>query len=155
VKIYVASSWRNDLQPEIVELLRCWGHDVYDFRNPPGGTGFSWRQTTPAHVPGTPVSAYNQRAMTSHPIALEGYRADFKALWECDALVYVLPCGRSASWEFGFAMGQGKPCWVIWFGDHEPELMFRDATIVASRAELAEHFAPVALCKTAHPERGA
>ncbi len=39
-KIYVASSWRNKYQPEVVAALRKAGHKVYDFRNPkdnPGG----------------------------------------------------------------------------------------------------------------------
>lgn len=39
-KIYVASSWRNPYQPEVVAALRKAGHQVYDFRNPednPGG----------------------------------------------------------------------------------------------------------------------
>ena len=36
-KIYVASSWRNEYYPEVVEKLREAGHDVYDFRNPPSG----------------------------------------------------------------------------------------------------------------------
>lgn len=33
-KIYVASSWRNSIQAEIVAALRAEGHEVYDFRNP-------------------------------------------------------------------------------------------------------------------------
>ena len=36
-KIYVASSWRNEYYPEVVEKLREAGHEVYDFRNPPSG----------------------------------------------------------------------------------------------------------------------
>ncbi len=32
--IYLASSWRNDLQPEVLLALRDAGHAVYDFRNP-------------------------------------------------------------------------------------------------------------------------
>ena len=42
-RIYVASSWRNKYQPEVVAALRKAGHEVYDFRNPkdkPGG--FHW-----------------------------------------------------------------------------------------------------------------
>lgn len=42
-RIYVASSWRNKYQPEVVAALRKEGHEVYDFRNPkdnPGG--FHW-----------------------------------------------------------------------------------------------------------------
>lgn len=44
-RIYVASSWRNPIQPEVVRHLREAGHEVYDFRNPaPGQEGFSWRE---------------------------------------------------------------------------------------------------------------
>jgi len=34
MKFYVASNWRNQYQPRVVELLRLMGHEVYDFRNP-------------------------------------------------------------------------------------------------------------------------
>lgn len=34
-KIYVASSWRNSYQQDVVSFLRNKGHEVYDFRNPP------------------------------------------------------------------------------------------------------------------------
>jgi hypothetical protein len=45
MKLYVASSWRNPLQPTIVHALRRSGHEVYDFRNPKeGDTGFGWQQ---------------------------------------------------------------------------------------------------------------
>lgn len=48
MKIYVASSWRNLLQPSIVVILREHGHDVYDFRHPiindPNSSGFNWRE---------------------------------------------------------------------------------------------------------------
>ena len=40
MKIYVASSWRNERHPGVVELLRIAGHEVYDFRNPEDGD--SW-----------------------------------------------------------------------------------------------------------------
>ena len=46
-RIYVASSWRNKYQPEVVAALRKAGHEVYDFRNPkdnPGG--FHWAVLT-------------------------------------------------------------------------------------------------------------
>ena len=42
-KIYVASSWRNQFYSDVVDRLREAGHEVYDFRNPPQGTGaFHW-----------------------------------------------------------------------------------------------------------------
>lgn len=34
MRIYVASSWRNTHQPEVVAKLRELGHEVYDFREP-------------------------------------------------------------------------------------------------------------------------
>lgn len=41
MKIYVASSWRNNRQPDVVKFLRDLGHEVYDFKNPkPGDDGF-------------------------------------------------------------------------------------------------------------------
>jgi hypothetical protein len=140
MKIYVASSWRNQYQPPVVDYLRGLGHDVYDFRNPPNKSGFGWEQVNPRHVPGAPVSAIEQYAMTNHPIARDGYASDLEALRACDALLYVLPCGRSASWEFGYAMGQGKPCFVLWIGDHEPELMFREARVIGSWDGLRKAF---------------
>ena len=42
-RIYVASSWRNPYDEQVVKRLREEGHEVYDFRNPPhGGNGFHW-----------------------------------------------------------------------------------------------------------------
>lgn len=141
MRIYVASSWRNGFQPEAVSVLRALGHEVYDFRNPPNKSGFGWEQVNPRHDRGAPVTADEQGWMTSHPTAVAGYEADLCALQDCDACVYVLPCGRSASWEFGYAMGRGKLCYVLWIGEHEPELMFREAEILDGFDELREAFA--------------
>lgn len=143
MKIYVASSWRNEFQPRVVEELRALGHDVYDFRNPPNKSGFGWEQVNPNHERGAPVTVDEQGWMTDHEIARAGYAADIGALRDCEACVYVLPCGRSASWEFGYAMGQGKKCYVFWVGRHEPELMFREARLVGGFAELRGQFSAV------------
>lgn len=43
-RIYLASSWRNPKQPWWVGFLRENGHEVYDFRNPPYTTGFTWSE---------------------------------------------------------------------------------------------------------------
>lgn len=138
MNIYVASSWRNPLQPAIVNILRQLGHDVYDFRNPKeGDTGFNWREIDPDWQNWTPSQ---WRAALKHPIAERGYESDITALRACDAVVFVLPCGRSASWEFGYAMGQGKKGYVVALDKTEPELMFREATIITSMSELFNVF---------------
>ncbi len=139
MNIYVASSWRNEQQPSIVQTLRMLGHDVYDFRNPaPGNTGFAWSAIDPNWQNWTPAE---YREALQHPIAKDGYRHDITALKACDACVLVLPSGRSASWEFGYAMGQGKVGAVVQFGAVEPELMYREASIITSWAELSAFFA--------------
>lgn len=142
VKIYVASSWRNLLQPAIVTALRRIGHDVYDFKHPaPGNEGFSWRQTgVPEYRHGEFVSPETWKKMLATPVAAAGFKLDMDALKACDVVVYVLPCGRSASWEFGYAMGQGKPGFVVAFDDTEPELMFREAKILANMSEFFDAF---------------
>lgn len=138
MKIYVASSWRNILQPGIVHALRRCGHDVYDFKNPrPGNNGFRWTDIDPNWQQWTPDQ---YRAALQHPIAQQGYRYDIEALRACDICVLVLPSGRSASWEFGYAMGMGKRGVVMQLNTLEPELMYREATIVTSINELFDVF---------------
>lgn len=140
MKIYVASSWRNHLQPAIVLALRKCGHDVYDFRNPaPGNKGFAWSSIDPNWESWT---AEEYRAALQHPIAVGGYKLDIDALRACDACVLVLPSGRSASWEFGYAMGQGKRGYVVQLDKIEPELMYREAAILTTMDELFDAFAP-------------
>ncbi|HRE01000.1 MAG TPA: hypothetical protein PLV68_06845, partial [Ilumatobacteraceae bacterium] len=42
--VYVASSWRNPVHADVIDALAVAGIDHYDFKNPSGGTGFSWRE---------------------------------------------------------------------------------------------------------------
>lgn len=128
--VYVASSWRNALQPGIVLALRKCGHAVYDFKAPVSGNyGFRWSEIDPNWEQWTTAE---YRTALQHPIAEKGYGYDINALRTCEAVILVLPAGRSASWEFGYAMGQGKRGYVVQFEPQEPELMFREATIIGS-----------------------
>ncbi len=134
MKIYVASSWRNTLQPAIVVALRRSGHEGYDFRHPaPGNNGFAWSAIDPEWQKWD-AAAY--REALKHPVARAGYALDIGALKACDACVLVLPSGRSASWEFGYAMGQGKRGAVVQFDAVEPELMYSEAEIITDMPEL-------------------
>jgi len=89
MKFYVASSWRNKLQPGIVELLRAEGHEVFDFKE--------------------------QRQWTGKTIHRDSviYERDYEAMQWADAFVLVLPCGKSAHLELGWAVGQGKPTCIL------------------------------------------
>ena len=72
MKIYVASSWRNDAQPGVVEALRGAGHQVYDFRNPHAkGSGFHWSDISPLWESWTPEKFIEG---LDHPLAQRGLR---------------------------------------------------------------------------------
>jgi hypothetical protein len=127
VKVYVASSWRNQKQPQVVADLRMAGHEVYDFRNPPSGTGFSWSKLDPSLPVGPAdleLDATTIIQMLTHPIADEGFASDMEALRWCDVCVLLLPCGRSAHLEAGWAAGAGRLT-VGFLSDGEPDLMWK------------------------------
>ena len=112
-RIYVASSWRNKYQPEVVAALRAAGHQVYDFRNPehnPGG--FHWADVDEKWQEWEPAEYIRN---LSHPVAEEGFKA----------CVLVLPCGRSAHTEAGWFAGKGLRTIVYMPEKQEPELMYK------------------------------
>lgn len=128
-KIYLASSWRNADQPIALERLRGAGHEVYDFRNPaPGNTGFAWSEIDKDWMDWTPRSFIHSLAS---PIATGGFSFDKGGLDWCDTCVLLLPCGRSAHLEAGYAIGQGKPTLIVCSAKNfEPELMYLLADMV-------------------------
>lgn len=120
-KIYVASSWRNPFQADVVKALSFDGHAVYDFKNPrPGDRGFSWSEIDPNWLKWT---AKQYVAALDHPIAKRGFASDFNAMKWADTFVLVLPCGRSAHLELGWAAGAGKQTLILTQDGEEPELM--------------------------------
>lgn len=122
-RIYVASSWRNEYQPGIVQFLRDKGHAVYDFRNPFfSDSGFSWDQLDPNWKDWNALQ-YRNRLLT-HPTASHGYVSDQRAMEWADTCLCVLPCGRSAHTELGWMAGRGKRTLVLLDDKPEPELMY-------------------------------
>ena len=123
VRIYVASSWRNTRQFDVVCALRYAGHEVYDFKNPRlGDRGFSWSEIDPHWRDWSPGAF---RAALKHPIALRGFNSDMHALGNTEAVVLVLPCGRSAHLELGWAVAADRRTFVLMEEPSEPELMYR------------------------------
>jgi hypothetical protein len=124
-KIYVASSWRNPIQHYIVHVLREHGHQVYDFKNPAEDNyGFSWSEINPDWLKWTPEQ-FAAHLYSAHPAITRGYTFDKNALDWADTCVLVLPCGRSAHLEAGYAAGKGKHTLFFLHPDKfEPELMY-------------------------------
>ncbi len=126
-RIYVASSWRNTYQPDVVRVLREAGHSVYDFRNPPGGTGFQWEAVDPEWQAWTPE---RYRELLGHPVAEAGFKSDYDAMKWADTCVLVLPSGRSAHLEAGYFVGACKDLFIYQPEPMEPELMNKMADAI-------------------------
>lgn len=117
IKLYVASSWRNQYQPKAVKQLKYWGFDVYDFHH-----NRQLSEVDPNWQNWTTKQAIEK---LKHPIAEEAYRFDKEALDNSDGCVLILPSGRSAHLEAGYIVGQHKPLY-IWSPEKcEPELMYK------------------------------
>ena len=129
MKIYVATSWRNEFQPTVVRVLRSEGHQVYDFR---GEEGFSWREVDENWAKWTPEEYITG---LRHPCAERGFKRDMDALRWCEVCVYVMPCGPSASMEMGWAKGSGKFVLAYIPGLREPDLMVKMADFVTTDLE--------------------
>jgi hypothetical protein len=127
MKLYVASSWRNAFQQDIVAQLRGAGHEVYDFRNPAEGNhGFHWSEIDPEWQTWSPGQF---RDALSHDVAEAGFGLDWGAMQWADGGILVLPCGRSAHLEAGYFAGAGKFLAIL-LAPGEPELMYKMADAI-------------------------
>lgn len=124
MKIYVASSWRNEYQPQVVEWLRETGHEVYDFKD---ADGFSWREVDERWAVWTPAEYLKG---LRHPCANRGFARDMAALATCEICIMVMPCGMSASLELGWACGAGKRTAIYVPAMREPDLMVKMANYI-------------------------
>lgn len=128
--VYVASSWRNMMQPTVVREIEAIGIECYDFRNPaPGESGFAWSEIDPDWIN---WSAEQYVKALDNPIAEHGFRRDFDAMQRADTFVLVLPCGRSAHLELGWAVGAGKRTAILTRDGEEPELMAKMVDHIAT-----------------------
>lgn len=133
MRIYVASSWRNERQPTAVDILRANNHEVYDFKHPAeGDDGFHWSDVMANYKKGSENSLADMDEYLSaleSDIARKGFRRDFDAMNWADVCVLILPCGRSAHLEIGWMKGAGKPCCIVLDPDDEnkvtPELIYK------------------------------
>ncbi len=135
MNIYVASSWKNEKQGEVVQFLRSHGHRVYDFKDSGDGYGdstngpgaFSWSEIDPNWRNWSLEQYIN---VLNHPIAERGFQRDFDAMKEAHCIVLVLPSGLSAGLELGWAAGCGKLT-IVYVPDlREAELMVKMADLI-------------------------
>ena len=113
----------------MVNALRQAGHEVYDFKHPAvDDEGFHWSEIDPDWETWT-IPEY--RMNLNHPVARSGFSNDFDAMRWADAFVLVMPSGRSAHIEAGWAIGSRKPTCILIEERCEPELMYKLADAIA------------------------
>lgn len=121
-RVYVASSWCNPFQQDVVRLLRKDGHEVYDLKDEDGFKWSEWSEISPEWKLWD-TNAY--LAALVLPQVERWFSRDMNALINCDVCVHVVPCGVSASLEAGWACGVGKRVYAYLPLMQEPELMMK------------------------------
>ena len=135
--LYVASSWRNPLYDSVIERVTAESISHYDFKNPPGRTGFAWSEIDPDWQA---WSARRYIELLNHPIAQAGYASDMDAMDAADVFLLVLPAGRSAHLELGWAAGSGRSTIILTRDGEEPELMAKMADLITDSLDEAIAF---------------
>lgn len=104
--VYVAGSLRNPDVPQVAQLIRQRGFNVFDDWFASGEKADEeWQK-------------YEKGRHHNYVQALEGYHAndvfqfDLTHLNEADAFILVLPAGKSGYLELGYMVGRHKPTYV-------------------------------------------
>jgi nucleoside 2-deoxyribosyltransferase len=121
--IYLIGSLRNPQVPVIANQLREATHEVFDDWYAAGPEADDkWRD-------------YEQARAHTFSEALQGYAAnhvfefDRHHLRRCDAAVLLLPAGKSGHLELGYAIGLGKPGYILMGAEPDRfDVMYRFAT---------------------------
>ena len=133
MKIYTASSWRNERYPAVVNALKAEGYEVYDFRNPwDEGAAFNWEQIDPNWEN---WGAYEFVEALKHPLSERAFKSDKAGMDWADVCVLILPSGKSSHMEAGYMAGKGKPVHILLDGGR-PELTYKLANTHASFSSL-------------------
>ncbi len=108
-RIYLASSWKQARTVDLVaQALRDAGHQVYAFTEPDQGHyTFDARSEF-----GSWAAGATAQQMMETPQAQKAFAADREGLDWADTCVLILPSGRSAHLEAGYAVGQGKDLFI-------------------------------------------
>ena len=128
--IYLIGSLRNPEVPLYARALREVGHEVFDDWYAAGPEADDrWRD-------------YELQRGHNFIQALDGYAAkhvfnfDLSHICRADVVVLLLPAGKSGHLELGYALGLGKPGYILL--DNNPErfdVMYRFATKVCASVE--------------------
>lgn len=132
--IYIAGALKNPAVIDLANDLQAAGFDPFADWITPGPEADSF------------LLDYAKKRGWSYKKALESYAATHVFYFDkfhidrCDALVLLMPAGKSAHIELGYARGCGKPAFILF--DAEPEridVMYKFATdIFFDKTELIQ-----------------
>lgn len=116
MKIYLASSWK--MQRTVLEMsriLKTEGHEVDAFCVPSDNrVSFNWEELTDIMKDEQlNLDKMNAIDMMKHWRVKEAFEDDKKWIDWADALIMLMPCGRSSHLEAGYAAGTGKKLYII------------------------------------------
>lgn len=107
MKVYLIGSLRNPRVPEVAAQIRAAGFDCFsDWFAAGDRADEAWRE-------------FEIGLGHRLPQALQGYAAqhvfnfDLKHLTAADVVVLALPAGKSGHLELGWALGRGKPGYIL------------------------------------------
>lgn len=136
--IYLIGSLRNPEIPQIGNKLRAAGFEVFD----------DWYGA--GHEADDQWQAYERLRERTFAEALAGHAAqhvfhfDKTHILRADAVMLILPAGKSGHLEFGFARGAGKPGVILMPGEPERfDVMYNFASLVTQDlADAVKFFEP-------------
>jgi nucleoside 2-deoxyribosyltransferase len=133
-KIYLASSWKQaERVREIAQFLRRMGHEVDCFCDD-SGQRFVFHFS---EIDG--CDKMNAIEFLKTVKARRAFQEDRRWIDWSDCVVLILPCGKSAHLEAGYAKGQGKK--LIIYGEFpkgEFDVMYGFADAMVEAGELSD-----------------
>lgn len=133
MKIYLASSWKNaSLVQALASYIRMNRHEVDDFTdNSNDRFVFSFNQ-----LPN--IEEQTAKTVLEFPEVQRAFSEDKKWLDWSDVVIMVLPCGKSAHLEAGYAKGNGKKLIIYSFTEFpkgEFDVMYGFADLITDDIE--------------------
>jgi len=110
MKIYIASSWKNETAVlAFAILLRSWGHQVDCFCD----TTTTGRFVFHPRMLGVNPEELDAVSFLALPQAQKVFIEDRKWIDWADLVIMYLPCGKSSHLEAGYAAGKGKLLFIF------------------------------------------
>ncbi len=111
MKIYIASSWKNQQTVlKLAEYLERYGFEVDAFcRSSDKRYAFHWSELVDNE---DDLAHYDAIEMLADPRTQRAFKEDSKWLNWSDCVIMLMPCGRSSHMEAGYAKGQGKLLYI-------------------------------------------